>query len=65
MGAPENNQNAAKPDAEKLEARVWVNVTQEEKTACVRAANLKGEKLTEWARAVLTEQATKENMEQL
>lgn len=62
MGAPEGNTNAATPDEDKLTSRIWINVTQAEKAACVRAAA--PDKLSAWGRRLLVDKAQeKENVD--
>lgn len=58
--APINNQNALKPQAERVsERRIPVYMTRREFAACVKAAQrVQGRKVAAWAREVLVREAT-------
>ncbi len=48
MSAPAKNQNAAKPDAERLSSFLHVRATQRDKAGWVKAAQRNGLRLAEW-----------------
>ncbi len=48
MSAPAKNQNAAKPDAERLSSFLHVRVTPRDKAGWVKAAQRSGKKIAEW-----------------
>jgi predicted HicB family RNase H-like nuclease len=56
-GAKPGNQNAAKPDTEKLSSTIVARCKPGDKAAWVKAAQANGVKLTEWIVSALNEKA--------
>lgn len=53
MPAPKENQNAAKPQAEKASSFLHIRAVPRDKAGWVRAAALRQQKLAEWVTAAL------------
>jgi predicted HicB family RNase H-like nuclease len=49
MPAPAKNQNAAKPEEARASSFLYIRATPSDKSAWVRAAQQRGQKLSEWA----------------
>ncbi len=59
MSAPIKNQNAAKPDAERLSSFLHIRTLPRDKAGWVKAAARSGKKLAEWATDALNSVAGK------
>jgi len=59
-GAPHGNQNAVKPDEEKLTSFLHIKALPENKSSWVRAAQRKKMKLSKWVTETLNKAAQRE-----
>jgi hypothetical protein len=53
MPAPEKNQNAAKPEADKASSFLYIRALPTEKSSWVKAAKRAGQNLSEWVKTIL------------
>ena len=59
MSAPVQNQNAAKPEAEKASSFLYLRALKSDKAGWVRSARRAGKNLSEWATEILNRAANR------